>query len=233
MGSAISRSGRLSAPHATTALPGVVPDVAGWGDDLDSIRARVRAHVADVRRRTGDWRPGVDGVRHRVAELWQRLSEADRTRFLAEDAGPWGAVRHRMPPESSAAVERLRADGRLTITRGAVTDVAARSTGWVVNCTGPRADVRTLGDPFLDDLLRPRTGGALAVVATGGMGVRTVDGRLLDGAGTTEAPLWALGALRRGELWESTAIPEIRTQAHALASDVLAALALPSRRVAG
>lgn len=30
--------------------------------------------------------------------------------------------------------------------------------------------------------------------------------------------------MRRGELWESTAIPEIRMQADALARDVLAAL---------
>ena len=35
----------------------------------------------------------------------------------------------------------------------------------------------------------------------------TDGGRLIDGAGTTDAPIWTLGALRRGELWESTAVP--------------------------
>jgi uncharacterized NAD(P)/FAD-binding protein YdhS len=91
----------------------------------------------------------------------------------------------------------------------------------VVNCTGPQADIRGLGDPLLDDLLRPRTAGSLAIVATAGMGLRTVDGRLIDSDGRTETPLWTLGALRRGELFESTAVPEIRSQALAVAGALL------------
>ena len=35
-----------------------------------------------------------------------------------------------------------------------------------VNCTGPRLDIRTLGEEILDDLLRPRESGALAQLAT-------------------------------------------------------------------
>ena len=46
-------------------------------------------------------------------------------------------------------------------------------------------------------------------------------GRVLDPAGRP-GPVWALGALRRGELWESTAVPEIRAQAQELASALLA-----------
>jgi hypothetical protein len=64
------------------------------------------------------------------------------------------------------------------------------------------------------------------------MGVRTRNGRLIDEHGNTEAPLWTLGALRRGELWESTAVPEIRAQALALATDVLDAIAPLPRRLA-
>jgi uncharacterized NAD(P)/FAD-binding protein YdhS len=230
---ATSRSGRLPAPHTVTALPGMIPDVTDWGSDLAAIRVRAHAHIEAVRRRTGDWRPGVDGLRHRVAELWQRLSEADRAEFLARDAGPWGAVRHRMPPSSAAAIQAMREDGRLTFTTAEVTGAGPGPGRWVVNCTGPRADVRTLGEPLLDDLLRPRPAGALATTSTAGMGVRTRDGRVVDALGETSAPLWTLGALRRGELWESTAIPEIRTQAHDLAADILAALAVPAQQIAG
>jgi uncharacterized NAD(P)/FAD-binding protein YdhS len=43
------------------------------------------------------------------------------------------------------------------------------------------------------------------------------DGRLLDRAGEPSDTLWALGPLRRGALLETTAIPEIREQAAALA----------------
>ena len=43
------------------------------------------------------------------------------------------------------------------------------------------------------------------------------DGRLLDRAGEPSDALWAIGPLRRGALLETTAIPEIRQQAAALA----------------
>ena len=46
-------------------------------------------------------------------------------------------------------------------------------------------------------------------------------GRLVDSVGSTDAPIWTLGSARRGELWESTAVPEIRTQAAQVAAAVL------------
>lgn len=245
---AISRGGRLPATHRETVAPAVVPDVGGWGDSLASIRRSAVAHVEDVRRATGDWRPGVDGVRLRVGELWQRLDEADRLTFLTRDAGLWAALRHRIPPPSGVTIRALSAAGRLRIGRGEVaeveplgaaglrirlTDGSTHDAGWVVNCTGPRTDIRTLDNPFLDDLLRPRSGGALAVAGTAGMGLRTRDGRVVDGTGATSTPLWAVGALRRGDLWESTAVPEIRTQARDLAADILARSRPPRRPLPG
>lgn len=243
---AISRTGRLPSVHAPTMKPVAIPDIEDWGDDLDAIRERVRQHVAAVERATGDWRPAVDGLRYRVAELWGRLDEDDRAEFLRRDAAGWNVVRHRMAPTSRATIEELWRGRRLDVRSGTVRDVepltggglrvrladgTSREVGWVVNCTGPRLDVRTLGNPLIDDLFRAREGGALAVASTAGMGVRTVDGRLVDQRGASEAPIWTLGALRRGELWESTAVPEIRAQARALAVDVLDAIAPLPRRL--
>jgi uncharacterized NAD(P)/FAD-binding protein YdhS len=44
-----------------------------------------------------------------------------------------------------------------------------------------------------------------------------------DGAlhGNAAGRLFTLGNLRRGELWETTAIPELRAQAHAIAERLL------------
>jgi uncharacterized NAD(P)/FAD-binding protein YdhS len=51
-----------------------------------------------------------------------------------------------------------------------------------------------------------------------GLGLDTCgDGALRDGRGRESETLFAIGPLRRGELWESTAVPEIRAQAQALA----------------
>ena len=123
-------------------------------------------------------RPATGGPRSTacvtgVSALWGRLSEAERVEFLARDAGAWNVLRHRMAPSSKARLDALRAEGRLTLapaevldaeplTGGGLTvalsDGTRREVGWVVNCTGPQSDVRQLGDPLLDDLLRPRAG---------------------------------------------------------------------------
>lgn len=232
---AVSRSGRLPRRHADGPQAPVVPDVTRWGHDLASIVDHTHAHLREAEAATGDWRPGLDGLRHRVQDLWGRLDEADRLAFLDRHAGAWSRIRHRIPPPSAQRLGGLLAEGRLTTASAEVTgatelphglrialsDGTTRDVGWVVNCTGPGTDVRRLGDPLLDDLPRPREGGELAVCATAGLGFRTRDGRLLGSSGRPGAPVWVLGALRRGELWESTAVPEIRLQAAAVATAVL------------
>ncbi len=243
---AVSRNARLPRAHLAPPKLAAIPDVSDWGSTLGEIRLAATEYVQQVCEATGDWRPAVDGLRYQVAALWERLDERDRIEFLRQDAGAWNVLRHRMAPSSARRVDALRADGRLGIRAAEVLEVEPLprgglavvlsdgdrlEVGWVVNCTGPQSDVRLLGDPLLDDLLRPRAGTSLATVATAGMGFLTHQGRLLDSAGTSDAPVWTLGALRRGELWESTAVPEIRTQAFALASSALDAVAPLPRRL--
>ncbi len=237
---AVSRSGLLPRAHAARPLPAVVPDVSDWPQDLEGVVVRASRHLHEVRAATGDWRPGVDGLRFQVAELWSRWEEAERAEFLTRYAGAWGRLRHRMPPSSAARVDAFRAAGRLEVRADRVVEARClgaggvrvtlasgevREVGWVVNCTGPALDVRASGNHLLDDLLRPRVDGPLASAATAGMGLRTRAGRLLAPDGTpSPAPVWVLGALRRGELLESTAVPEIRGQAQQVAEAVLGAL---------
>ncbi|MFC7531549.1 FAD/NAD(P)-binding protein [Actinoplanes sp. GCM10030250] len=60
-----------------------------------------------------------------------------------------------------------------------------------------------------------------------GLGVDTdADGRVLDAGGQAQPGLWLAGPLRRGTLWEATAVPEIRDQVDRLA----AALPTPNKR---
>ncbi len=123
----------------------------------------------------------------------------------------------------SACVESGRADTlTVTLDDGSQLEVAA-----VVNCTGPRDDVRRRDSALLLDLLtsdHARPGPLGLGLATDGAG------RLLRGDGQPQAGLWTLGALRRGELYESTAIPEIRAQARDLAAAVVAELPAPQVR---
>ncbi|MBM7280557.1 FAD/NAD(P)-binding protein [Gordonia rubripertincta] len=226
---AISRGGRFPRRHADTYLGEVVPDTSTWGDSLDEIRAAVATHVARIERLLGNWRPGVDGVRYRVAELWARLDEADRGTFVRELAGDWLVRRHRMPPSSGTLVDEARRSGRLVVRSGRINRVDAvpggltvttgddeRTYAWIVNCTGPQSDVRELGNPVLDSVLDA----GLATTDALGLGLVTDDGHVLDADGHP-GPIWTLGSLRRGELWETTAVPEIRTQAEELAASLI------------
>lgn len=89
----------------------------------------------------------------------------------------------------------------------------------VVNCTGPNGDVSSSDSPLLESLcasgaVRPHPL-ALGLDTCG-------DGAVRDARGHTSETLFAIGPLRRGELWETTAVPEIRAQAQALARRLVA-----------
>ena len=218
---AVSRHGLLPRTHAPV-TPVAAPDLSGC-HSIESLRSLVVRRVREER----DWRAVVDSLRSSLPALWQRLPEGDRARFLAEDLRGWEVRRHRMPPAAAEQVRKLRARGKLVVHAGAVEsvsgDLAVRlssgrslEVGSVVNCTGSQADLRRVDDPFVRSLL----GGGLARPGPLGLGLGTdVDGRLVGGV-----PLWTIGSLRRGNLWETTAFPEIRDQASVIVEAVLTSL---------
>ncbi|MEU2336590.1 FAD/NAD(P)-binding protein [Streptomyces sp. NPDC013172] len=235
---ALSRSGLLPQAHALGPA-GAMPAPDGLDDtSLGRLRRVVWRHVSRSVRTHGDWRPALDSLRPHTARLWRSLTPQEREDFLAREGALWNTHRHRMAPATAEHVSRARTARRLQVHTGTVTRVTATGTGglavelsdgrtlhvgWVVDCTGPG---RRLDDPLWQRLF---ASGA-AVPGPLGMGVATRGGRLLDARGRTGLPLFTLGAPRRGELWETTAIPEIRVQAAELAQQLLPP---PERRRAG
>lgn len=230
---AVSRHGLLPALHADAPLPAFGPPELPDGPlGLGALRQAVRAHLVAAETIFGDWRPAVDSLRPVTAAVWGRLSDLDRAEFLRCDARWWEVRRHRIPPEVGRHLAQLSDDGRFAVHTAEVgvvvdhgdelsvtlTDGTELRVTAVVNCTGPVADLRSSGDPLLLDLLHTGT----ARPGPLGLGFGTDEsGRVLDQGGTPSPVLWTLGATRRGELWESTAIPEIRAQAATLARGVL------------
>ncbi|MDH6132117.1 putative NAD(P)/FAD-binding protein YdhS [Kitasatospora sp. MAA4] len=229
---AVSRHGLLPHPHAAGELPTLAPPLP---DESGDPRATAIRQIATSLHLHGDWRPGVDSLRPVTAALWQRLDPAARARFLAEDLRHWEVHRHRIPTHTVAVLDRARAADRLRTGRGEVArvvptaaglkvelvDGTALEVGAVVNCTGAQADFRRPDDPLVADLI---ASGA-ARPGPCGLGLDTVGaGRLVPAPGGPAAPLWTLGPLRRGNLLETTAVPEIRDQADSLARAVLDSL---------
>jgi len=99
--------------------------------------------------------------------------------------------------------------------------------GWLINATGPDGDITRTSDPLLRDLFDR----GLARPDPLRLGLdATPSGTVLNAAGRPSGTLFTLGPPLRGLWYETTAIPEIRTQAAALALRLTAAALMPARR---
>lgn len=230
----ISSHGLLPEAHLHRVLPPRPPAVLPGGDAAASARAILRALRADAAT-AEDWRQTVDAMRPVTVELWRRLALAEQRRAMRHLARRWEVRRHRMAPQIAAQIDSLRAEGRLTVGRGRVvrvdlvgallratiSDRGVRRThdaDGVVLCSGQSAD------PRHDSLLGGLVGSGVAAVHSLGFGLDVEhDGRVRTGSGSAWPKLWAVGTLRKGAEWESTAVPELRAHAHDLAASILGA----------
>jgi uncharacterized NAD(P)/FAD-binding protein YdhS len=210
---------------------------------LRLVRAQVRAAAES----DGDWREVIDALRPATQKIWQSLPLSERKRFLRHVRPYWEVHRHRIAPEISNTITQLIDSGKATTYAGRLT--AYRELGdhvevcWrdrqtqverllrvdrVVNCTGPEADCRHINDPLIKDLLAQR----LARPDCLSLGLETdSNGALVDFNGTASPSLYAIGPIRKGSLWESIAVPELRTQASRLAEHLVRALQPHLRKI--
>ncbi|MDQ4007373.1 MAG: FAD/NAD(P)-binding protein [Actinomycetota bacterium] len=213
---AMSRHGLLPARHVRRPLrpfDGFRPDISS----LSALLRDVRRRVDEVEQVGGDWRDVVDAIRPFADDLWQQLSPGDRERFVRLVSRRWEVLRHRMAPEMADVIDDLLADGTLRIARPDQVDLSAFSR--VINCSGP-ASVCTPGWNAVVDRLAVR-----GLLRPNGLGLGldiNPDGVLLDASGAPTPGLYAVGAARRGVVWEVAAIPDLRKQAASLATHLLA-----------
>ena len=224
----LSRRGLLPSTHLS---PRPAPlDAATWLGPHRTARSLVTALRRAVDRAVaegGDWRSVVDGLRAHTPALWRSLSDTERRRLLRHVRPFWEVHRHRMAPEIGRFVAERRAEGALRVAAGRVLAVEAGADealvewaprggaapcrerfAWVVNCTGPGAGVPKVVQSLVD-------GGH---VAPDPLGL----GLLTDDQGRGDRPdLVVVGTLRKPAAWESTAVPELRIQAHAAAHALL------------
>jgi uncharacterized NAD(P)/FAD-binding protein YdhS len=204
---ALSRHGHLPHAHAQYAPA-----------NLDVPRfASPRAALRWVRSQYGDWRATIDALRPHTAAIWNGWSFAQRASFLRHLKTLWDVHRHRAAPEVLRALDVSILRGRIRELRPGLDVVWSGGTlrvARVINCTGPACDYARLDLPLVVQL---RRAGWLVPDALR-LGVETAsDGRLVGADGQPVDGLFTLGPLRRPALFESTAIPEIREQAAALA----------------
>jgi len=205
-----------------------------------ALVAGFRAMLADAALVGQDWRTVVDALRPFTASLWRGMDDAERRRFLRHAKPLWDVHRHRMSLAVATRIDAMVAAGKLAFAAGRIRTIRIAPTGegsrdgavvevesrgetrshrvaWVVNCTGPDADIRRRADPLVRDLLDRGAAGP----GWHGMGLDVdVCGRVRRADGSTSETMSAVGPMRVGAEFEATAIPEIRTHAATLARRV-------------
>ncbi len=237
----VSRRGQLAKAHRHhDAAPR-----SDWVEaDFGAGETRVRALLHELRRRVrsaeaqgGDWRDVVGSLRSQTVRLWQQLPAHSKARFVRHLGPYWDVHRHRAAPEVGARLQDLMEAGQVTLMAGSISRVERQHDGQavvsirrrgqqkhedrvfkaVVNCIGPCADVRRLGDPLYGQLL---ASGTIAPDALG-LGLACTDGyELLDARGAPNKGLYYIGPFLKASHWEATAVPELRQHARALAKKI-------------
>ncbi|MFC0531533.1 FAD/NAD(P)-binding protein [Phytohabitans kaempferiae] len=225
---AVSRHGLLPLPHLGSPAGPLPPPLPGAPTVRELLR-QFRTVAVD------DWRSLVDRVRLQAEPLWRGLPLDERRRFLRHALRLWEVHRHRCAPWAANAIDRTRDAGLLMVHKGGPTairtvgrafdvDLGGEPQGFdvVVNCTGP-------GHPAGIPLVRTLVADGLARADPLGLGVDVdLDGRLVPYDGGTSPAPYVVGALRLGQWLETTAIPEIRQQAHHVARAIGSNGAMPT-----
>ncbi|MDP3403385.1 MAG: FAD/NAD(P)-binding protein [Brevundimonas sp.] len=216
---ALSRRGLMPRAHGERPDPALTATQA-------LMSAPLSQRLGEARRlaRAHGWREVMEGLRPITASLWAAADLPTRRRIVRHLRPYWDVHRHRLAPRIAAVMDRLVAEGRLTVVAGRVRDISADdqavrldwrprqgpaqpslTAGWLIDCTGPGHAPEA--DPLTGRLLA----GGRARLDPLKLGLDLDrDGRVLDADGRPDPALFVLGPPARAAFWETIAVPDIR-----------------------
>jgi len=205
---------------------------------LQELVGIVNRHVKAVREFGISAEPVVDAIRPHFRRLWQHLSVEEKSLFMSRLRHLWGVARHRIPLHVHDKIQQQRLEGKLQVCSGKILHLKKNEFGLtvtyldkredatkeihvsrVINCTGPETDLSKADGHFLKDCLSQ--GMIIQDPLRLGIVADIHSFEIIDANGRRQKDLFTLGSLLKGELWESTAVNELRQQAEALATRLL------------
>lgn len=237
---ALSRRALLPHAHRDNASHPTLPELPeaflaqmGLNERLRGLRRLIRQAAEDGH----DWRDVIAALRPATPHFWQAMNDRERSRFLRHLQAYWDVHRHRAAPPVAQRISDLRNSGQLRVQAGRVLAAKASESGieleirhrgakqpqrqrfdYLINCTGPCTNLRTVNEPLLSGLLDH----GVIRQDRQGLGLDTDDGfRLLDASGKANPSLYLLSPMLRASHWEATAVPELRNHAARLAELLL------------
>lgn len=179
----------------------------------------------------------VNSIRYELQNIWFDFSIDDRRYFLKRVSSIWNAWRHRTPAGMYERISNLINSGKLVPITGRLVSltekdgyVAARindkkavkeinlDVERVINCTGSQIDVQLPGS-LLNTLYNAGLIDADPLRISLNADAET--NRVIDRDGNISPNIYTLGNNMKGILWETTGVPEIRTQAENVATGLL------------
>jgi uncharacterized NAD(P)/FAD-binding protein YdhS len=215
---ALSRRGLMPRAHGERPDPPLAPAetllVAPLSERLHAARRLASEH---------GWREVMEGLRPITAELWMQADLPTRRRMVGHLRPFWDVHRHRLATVIGQAIERLQAEGRLTVVTGRVRAITADKNAvrlewrarrgeappltapWLIDGTGPghAADADPLTAPLI------QSGRARLDPLRLGLDLDPL-GRVLSSTGEPNPALFVLGPPARAAFWETIAVPDIR-----------------------
>ena len=232
----VARHGRWPAAHGPVAppYPSFYPELA-HATTVNGVVAVVKRHLRAAAAQGIDWRAVLDSLRPDLGRIWAAWPLVEQRRFLQHLASLWAVARHRSPPQNAEALADLTAAGMIRLHVGTVREILPEGNrlrvrvrphgtagSWltadhVVCCAGPLLDYGRISDPLVVSL---REAGHLAPDPLH-LGMLTdAHGAVVGAHGGPAPALFTLGPSRRPAYFESTAVPELRQQAVALAAEL-------------
>jgi uncharacterized NAD(P)/FAD-binding protein YdhS len=225
----LSRRGFIPKAHKTYKPSALPPLNLYLGMSLGEVIREVKKQIDRYTNSESDWRNVIDSIRGQVPLIWAYLSLDERRRFLRHVRPFWEVHRHRIPEESLEIIETGIRRGQIEVLAGrlidveivsdyAIASIALRGTSVnnglnvkkVINCTGPQTDYRKIEQPLLKSLISQ--GWLHTDELNLGLAVNP-DGQLINDGGKPIHNIYTMGSLRKGAMWECTALKEIALQA--------------------
>lgn len=234
---ALSRRGLLARKNGPSAAPRDL-DFAAWpAAPVTTYVKMIRAEIERLEKTGESWRCVFTALREQSERLWSKLPIEERRRFLRHLKSFYDAHRYRMAPETADVIEAARRLGQIEILAARLRDVSVeadrfsvaltrrgsaaverRTVSAIVNCTGPKQQLRADPTHFLGALIA----NGLASPDPLGLGLAVDRDFSLIGPCRN---IYALGPLTRERFGDTIGAPEIMLQAQSLAGVMASALA--------
>ncbi len=233
---AISTRGLLPATHRLGyTYPSFYDEIRSHRRITDLLKS-VRKHIRRADTDSSDWRAVIDSLRPHTQELWLNLPTAEKKYFMQHLSRYWNVARHRMPAEAAEVLDKMTAAGKLEILKGRLRRIgygggkfevvygsndieSTINADAIINCIGSESNFERVDAELVRNLMS--AGHIRTDPISQGLDALP-DGRIVDKNGVGSDVFHTLGTALKGILLESTAMPEIRAQAKALAGRLLA-----------